>query len=247
MLLNSCRPLSPSYPPRLSTVVDSRPFPNREFQIEKPNPEIRTPRILIHAFARPGVPRTTVCVPSRSSLSSAHDSGGRVHHSREPQPHSPGCPTSPPPARVAPAPRTCEPAFNPGHAGPRAKPRLTLIQPVRRTDLAARSRAQFQSYIQWAPATLACPHLALDLFLPSRTILSVLCVESPIFPDHYRPFATHHLLTTASAESTSLLLTAWACAPQVSLDPLFKVNYFSKCFFYSSPPPSDDVGRIVRL
>ena len=29
--------------------------------------------------------------------------------------------------------------------------------------------------------------------------------------------------------------------------PHFKVNYFPKSFLYSSPPPSDNVGRVVRI
>ena len=39
-----------------------------------------------------------------------------------------------------------------------------------------------------------------------------------------------------------------ARAPQVRLaSPPSKVNYFSKRFLYSSPPPSDDVDRIERI
>ena len=34
---------------------------------------------------------------------------------------------------------------------------------------------------------------------------------------------------------------------RLALTPHFKFNYFSKRFLYSSPPPSDDIGRIVRL
>ena len=60
-------------------------------------------------------------------------------------------------------------------------------------------------------------------------------------PDHHR-----HL----SMPCTTILHYATAVrarASQVCFNPSFKVNYFRSVSFYSSPLPSDDVGRIVRL
>ena len=55
----------------------------------------------------------------------------------------------------------------------------------------------------------------------------------------------------SSADTTEPTLhdatTHRARALQVSSDPSFKVNYFSKHFLYSSPPPSDDVDRVERI
>ena len=55
----------------------------------------------------------------------------------------------------------------------------------------------------------------------------------------------------SSTDTTELTLhdatTHRARALQFSPDPSFKVNYFSKHFLYSSPPPSDDVDRVERI
>ena len=74
-----------------------------------------------------------------------------------------------------------------------------------------------------------------------RSLLPLAPATSPTRSPSYRP-------PVQAARERSLSSRPTGLAPRrLTSTPHFKVNYFSKCFLYSSPLPSDNVDRVVRV